>query len=273
MKMTVLLENTCHIEGLQAEHGLSLYLETPNHKMLFDAGTTDLFAQNADALGIDLAGVDIAVLSHGHRDHGGGMGHFLARNEKAKVYMRESALEKHFSQKADGLHNAGIWDLGLPRERMVFTGEVEKIDEELTLFSGVTGRRFWSDSNSNLMKEEGDGVVLDDFVHEHDLVISAEGKKILIAGCSHNGIANILDRYHELFGDWPDAVIGGLHLLSPGTGRSVPEAQVRELGAWLKTLPCKYYTGHCTGAEAYATLKDVLGDQIDALTTGKVFEL
>ena len=111
MKMTVLLENTCHIEGLQAEHGLSLYLETPNHKMLFDAGTTDLFAQNADALGIDLAGVDIAVLSHGHRDHGGGMGHFLARNEKAKVYMRKAPWRSIFPrrQTACTMPASGTW--------------------------------------------------------------------------------------------------------------------------------------------------------------------
>lgn len=273
MKLTVLVENTCALPGLAGEHGLSLYLETDRHKVLFDAGTTDLFEKNARALGVDLAEVDLAILSHGHRDHGGGMVRFLELNQKARLYLRPQALEPHFSQKPQGLTQAGVEADQLPRERLVFTGDEEKIDGELTLFSRVEGRRFWSDSNSNLMKEEAGALVPDDFTHEQDLIVTQGEKKILIAGCSHNGVANILDRYHQLTGGWPEVVVGGFHLLSPGTGRSVPAAQVRQLGEYLAGLPCRYLTGHCTGAEAYGVLKEVLGDRLEALTTGGVWEL
>ena len=85
MKLTVLVENTCTRPGLAGEHGLSLYLETRGHRVLFDAGTTDLFEQNARALGVALEQVDLAILSHGHRDHGGGMVRFMELNRKARL--------------------------------------------------------------------------------------------------------------------------------------------------------------------------------------------
>ena len=198
---------------------------------------------------------------------------FMELNRKARLYLRPQALEPHFSQKTQGLAQVGVEADRLPRERMVLTGDLEQIDGELTLFARVEGRRFWSDSNSNLMKEEAGTLVPDDFTHEQDLIVTEGEKKILIAGCSHNGVANILDRYHQLTGGWPDVVVGGFHLLSPGTGRSVPADQVRQLGEYLASLPCRYLTGHCTGPEAYNVLKEVLGDRLEALTTGGVWEL
>ena len=67
-KITALLENTAARADMQTEHGLSLYVETATKKILFDMGQSDLFAANADALSVDLASVDTAVLSHGHYD-------------------------------------------------------------------------------------------------------------------------------------------------------------------------------------------------------------
>lgn len=71
MTITSLLENTAARAGIAAEHGLSLYIETATRRILFDMGQADLFARNAETLGIDLSRVDLAILSHGHYDHGG----------------------------------------------------------------------------------------------------------------------------------------------------------------------------------------------------------
>ena len=80
MKIVTLLENTAGDAGLCAAHGLSLYIETPKHKILFDMGPDARFLDNAKKLGVDLSAVDIAVLSHGHYDHGGGLRAFCEIN-------------------------------------------------------------------------------------------------------------------------------------------------------------------------------------------------
>ena len=82
MKLWTLVENTSCNENLKNEHGLSFYIETQNHKILFDFGQSDIFLENANKMGIDLSKVDIAILSHGHYDHGGGLKTFMKINEK-----------------------------------------------------------------------------------------------------------------------------------------------------------------------------------------------
>ena len=93
MRITVLLENTPSSDSVTAEHGLRLFIETENAKILFDMGQTDAFANNARVLGIDLSSADLAVLSHGHYDHGGGLTKFLELNRTAPVYLSPHAFE------------------------------------------------------------------------------------------------------------------------------------------------------------------------------------
>ena len=66
--ITTLVENCVYGRKLQAEHGLSLYIETSEHRLLFDTGASDLFIRNARLLHIDLQKVDYLILSHGHSD-------------------------------------------------------------------------------------------------------------------------------------------------------------------------------------------------------------
>ena len=87
MKIITLMENTACREDLTASHGLSLYIETPKHNILFDMGPDNEYIHNAEKLGVDLKAVDIAVLSHGHYDHGGGLAMFRLLNDHAKIYL------------------------------------------------------------------------------------------------------------------------------------------------------------------------------------------
>ena len=96
MKITTLLENKTTCDALRCEHGLSLYIETAKHKILFDSGASDAFWENAKALGIDLAQVDIAFLSHAHNDHCGGLLTFLRGNRTAKVYLQKEAFGDYY---------------------------------------------------------------------------------------------------------------------------------------------------------------------------------
>lgn len=88
-----------------------------------------------------------------------------------------------------------------------------QLDDELFLFSGITGRRCYPQGNRKLSRIENGVQILDDFAHEQCLVITQNGKRWLLSGCAHNGILNILDRYKEIFGDAPDYVITGFHMM------------------------------------------------------------
>ena len=88
MRIVTLIENTPGDPRCACEHGLSLYLETHDHRLLMDTGSTGAFADNAEALGIDLTRVDTVVLSHGHYDHAGGLLRFAALNPGAPIYLQ-----------------------------------------------------------------------------------------------------------------------------------------------------------------------------------------
>jgi 7,8-dihydropterin-6-yl-methyl-4-(beta-D-ribofuranosyl)aminobenzene 5'-phosphate synthase len=103
MIVKVLAENTTSSEALGSEHGLSLYIETETHKILFDTGASGLFAENAEKMGVDLTRVDLAVISHGHYDHGGGLKTFLGINNWAKLYLHQKAFEPHYANRLGGV--------------------------------------------------------------------------------------------------------------------------------------------------------------------------
>jgi len=92
MKIIALVENTTKDKNLKPKHGLSVYIETLKHKILFDLGSDDTFIYNAQKLGIDLAEIDTVVLSHGHYDHGGGLLSFLKVNANPKSIYIEKLL-------------------------------------------------------------------------------------------------------------------------------------------------------------------------------------
>lgn len=84
MQIFSIVENTSR-QGLAVEHGLSLYVKLSDGiHVLFDMGQGALFSRNARALGLKVSRVDMAVISHGHYDHGGGLSAFLKENNKAK---------------------------------------------------------------------------------------------------------------------------------------------------------------------------------------------
>lgn len=155
MKIVTLLENTACGE-LASEHGLSLYIETKKHKILFDSGASDAFLHNAKALGVDLSKVDIAFLSHAHNDHCGGLAHFCALNQSAKVYMQREAFGEYYVVTPTRQVFIGLSEeVKAYENRFVFCEGTVKIDEELSVFSGVEARELVSGANATLREKAG----------------------------------------------------------------------------------------------------------------------
>lgn len=247
MKITALVENQS-VGELKAAHGLSLYVETPGHKLLFDLGPDHTAFENAEKLKIDLEKVDTVIISHGHYDHGGGLEEFLKINSKARVYIQKKAFEPHFSQTSGQPREIGLNPCLASDSRMVLLEGDYRIDEELELFT-VTGEEKWhSPANDVLLDENG----LDSFGHEQNLLIHGQNP-VLIMGCGHKGVVNILEKAAQ----WrPEVCIGGFHLNIPATGKTVPGSVLEGLAGELKTYPVQFYTCHCTGQEAFAYLSE-----------------
>lgn len=260
VKIVTLLENTAIDEGFAAEHGLSLYIETGDRKILFDAGQTGAFWDNARKLGVDLGAVEIAVLSHGHYDHGGGLLRFLEGNGTAPVYLRREAFGHHY--------NARGKYIGLDRAleenpRLVFTQDSVMLGEGIWLCSCNDRPRPYPENSCGLTVLEAGQLRPDDFRHEQYLLIEEAGKRYLFSGCSHKGILNILHWFR------PDVLVGGFHFkdLDPDGER------LRQYGEALAAYDTMFYTGHCTGQPQFERLKPILGDRLHAISTGMTIEI
>ncbi len=273
MKITVLI-NDIALDGFEHEHGLSYLIETKKDRLLFDTGQSDLFVRNAMKLGIDLAEVEHVIISHGHYDHGGGMKYFIKLNSRADILIRENAFGNLYSeQEGNRLKPIGIDRNDYPAKRLILTGEEHVIDKDLFLFSGVTGRKLFPSRNQSLLQETGKEIMPDKFDHEQNLVVKEGDKTLLVVGCAHNGVINILETLASRYGIVPDHVLGGLHLYSASTRTMESEENMLELAKYLKKHPASFYTGHCTGMEPYMYLKGILKDKISYLKAGSILEI
>jgi 7,8-dihydropterin-6-yl-methyl-4-(beta-D-ribofuranosyl)aminobenzene 5'-phosphate synthase len=273
MKIVSLIDNVANNKNLTGEHGLSLYIETKNHKLLFDLGASSLFLENAIALDINLQTVDTVILSHSHYDHGGGLKTFLQINDKALIYIKKEAFGDYFSKRESGMEYIGL-DKDLSKnQRIILLDKDMILDEELSIFSSVEiiEQRFSLNKKLKIKIEEK--YIEDDFQHEQNLIIKADNMKVLIAGCAHNGITNIIRKFIALEGTAPDYVVSGFHLSNPSSEKNEDEQVIYELGNMLSKWNTKYYTCHCTGITPYKKLKEILNNNINYFATGDVLKL
>ena len=253
MKIISLIENTSASEDIKSEHGLSLYIEANGKQMLFDMGQTGDFAENAERLGVDLAKIDLGIISHGHYDHGGGLRKFLKLNDRAPVYINKKATLPYYN---------GERYIGLDTElfgdgRLIFLEGEKRIGDGLTL---MTLDAEPTDAG-NMRVRSGDRFLPDRFDHEQYLLIEEGNKRVLISGCSHKGILQILRSFN------PDVMVGGMHLINMplDEGLTVLAKEIGHLG-------CQIYTCHCTGKEQFEYIKKYI-DRIEYLSAGDRIEI
>jgi 7,8-dihydropterin-6-yl-methyl-4-(beta-D-ribofuranosyl)aminobenzene 5'-phosphate synthase len=281
MTITTLIENSRQNESssLQTEHGVSLYIQTGGKNILFDTGQSDKFLNNAKRLGLSIADVDILIISHGHFDHGGGLKHFFAENGRAKVYLKEGSFGKTYAKRGIFRRYIGLDEklFASNRERFVFVTNKTEPLENVFILPDITDRHPRPAGNRVLFEKQGTKLVPDDFGHELVAVFREKDGLVVITGCSHRGILNMIETAEEEFPNKPiKAVLGGFHLMNPAKGvMAETEETVRTIGKTLlkKKHIGKVYSGHCTGEKPYALLKEELGSKLDSFRTGKVITL
>lgn len=271
MKLVNIIENTIGHDGCTPLHGLSFYIETLDHKILMDAGPSDQILANASVLGVDLSQVDVCVLSHGHYDHSGGLLPFSRMNDSAKIYMQIKAADDYYAYDGpeEGYRYIGI-DKLIPHLPSVYplNGSFN-LDDEISLLT-VSEREYPVPStNKRLMRKTGEDYVADDFSHEQSLVITEGEKNVLMCGCAHNGILNILEAFEERYGKMPDVVIGGFHLMRRSGETEEDLETARDIARKLSSLDTVFYTCHCTGEACYGVMKEIMGDKLSYIHCGE----
>jgi 7,8-dihydropterin-6-yl-methyl-4-(beta-D-ribofuranosyl)aminobenzene 5'-phosphate synthase len=242
-----------------------------------DLGPSGETLANAEKLGVDLSVVDTVILSHGHYDHSGGILPFTEVNGTAAIYMQKSAVQDYYADDgeaaAERYRYIGIDKEipDLPQVRFV-DGDIH-IDDELELFTIPCRSHELPSTNRRLLVRMDSGFLRDDFRHEHFLVIHTEGKSVLMSGCAHNGILSILDEYTDRFGQAPDLVVSGFHLMKKVEYADSEIAEICHIAEELKKYPTRFITCHCTGTAAFDIMKGIMGDSLEYVHCGEEISL
>jgi 7,8-dihydropterin-6-yl-methyl-4-(beta-D-ribofuranosyl)aminobenzene 5'-phosphate synthase len=226
MKLTVLLDNNTIIDHyFLGEPGVSYFIQDENINILFDVGYSDAFIRNAVKMGIPLDNLSHVILSHGHIDHTGGLYYLINKYNEAlyenKKVNRPKFVAHHstFNNKEyDNLDIGSIiseeklsklFNLNLSKEplwlsdKLVFLGEIERIND--------------FENKKSIGKTVENGELIDDYILDDSALVYKSSKGlIIITGCSHAGICNIIEYAKKICGVNEVAdIIGGLHLLNP----------------------------------------------------------
>ena len=250
--------------GLLGEHGLSFYISAYGQQILFDTGQGLTIQHNFNVLSLDWSGVDSVILSHGHRDHTGGLEDVLQKTEKVKVYVHPDIFNpKYTAEKGEeprlkkiAVNKKECESMGA---QFILREKKMRIEENLYLLGPVNRIKPSDDlyMPSRYIKE-GSIFQPDPLTDEQVLAINTPEGLILILGCTHNGLENTVEQVQEIMEqERIYGIVGGLHLCDTGLQK------LEELALWLKVLDLRVLVcGHCTGFEAVKVLQKYLGEKV-----------
>jgi len=204
--------------ALEIEHGISFYIEKDDHKILFDTGQSGLFTKNAKQLKIDLTSLQYVVLSHGHFDHSGGLRSLVQMTTDFKLITGQGFFDKKYNYKDNSskFNGNNFNENFLNEQKITYTC----VDKQCTVLAPgiyvITGfPRLHKDEVINpRFKVLRDGSFLPDpFDVEVLLAIDTPEGLVVLLGCSHPGMKNMLDAATNLTNRPVYAILGGTHLI------------------------------------------------------------
>jgi 7,8-dihydropterin-6-yl-methyl-4-(beta-D-ribofuranosyl)aminobenzene 5'-phosphate synthase len=274
IKITILVDNqAAGDDSLINEHGLAMLLETPDERVLFDTGYSNAMMNNAERLGIDLNQIDKVVISHGHLDHAGGIRHLIKSNTHFKLIAHPDIFKKKVIINSENSRSFGISeDLPLLQKSGIqFDLHIDSIiiSENIMTTGYIPMETDFEEIETRFFIEENGNHIQDSFEDEKALIIKTSLGTVVLLGCSHRGVINILNHVVQVTGtDKIYAIMGGLHL------GNVHPSKIDKICAHLEKFDLnKIVVGHCTGVLATAELIKKFGDKVETSAVGKVIEL
>jgi len=271
IRATVVTENSVyHRCGLLAEHGWSVFIETPAGSLLFDTGQGMALRNNAGRLGLDLKGLAGIVLSHHHWDHTGGLKDVLAETGDIPVFAHPDLFKKSFRRKDGVLREVGIpfgrEELERRGARFDWSRTVREVAPGILLTGEIPRTtEFESGDPDLLVYDEQVGGYRQDPLHDDQaLVIHTRRGLCVLLGCSHAGLINTLNHIVRHTGEKRiSTLFGGTHL------GPLPPPVVEATIAALKEFDIERIgVSHCTGRKPSLRLQAELGGRFFFCNTG-----
>lgn len=251
LKITTLIENSPgEHHGLQTEHGIAFFIEKDGHTILFDTGQTGLFAENAQQLNVDLSSLEHVVLSHGHYDHSGGLRTLSHITTDFKLFMGQGFFEEKYGYKNTAYEFLGNnFDESFLAQQNI---RYQFVSQQCTeLIPGVyiinAFPRIHDDEviNPRFKILRNGTFEPDDFSDEVLLAIDTSEGLVVLLGCSHPGMKNMLDSAIGHLKRPLYAVLGGTHLVESDKNSLDKSLQYLQNDT-LKVVG----VSHCTGKDA-----------------------
>lgn len=251
MKLIVLVENNTLIDQYYgAEPALSFYIETENNKILFDTGYSGLFIKNAQDMGINLANIDNLILSHGHNDHTGGLKFLL--KEKVINPKRKVKLITHPNSLIKKNENGLEIGIDFPKEELenIFKINLSKkpvwITDELVYLGEIPRTIVTNRPTIGYTYNKNNKPIEDRLIDDSALVYKSNQGLVIITGCSHSGIANIVDYATKICNSKNILdIVGGFHILNENS-----ESMIKEINHLMNYKIRNMHPCHCTDLNA-----------------------
>ncbi len=233
VNITVVCDNNPYKEGLETGWGFSCLVGGPEKTILFDTGPGGSLLVNMEKLAIEPQSIDTVVLSHIHPDHTGGLESFLEKNPEVAVYLPKSFPERF----KDNVQAQGA--------------KVIEVEQPMEICENV-----WSTGQHGK------------WIKEQSLVIKTDNGLVVISGCSHPGVVNIVNAAKDLLKDDILLVMGGFHLECVGKGK------IEKVISVFKQLGVRYVgLCHGSGDKARSLFEEYFGRKYIKLGAGKVITI
>lgn len=288
LKITTLIENEPDDGAeLAYEHGLSLFIEFDGKKILFDTGLTGAFLENAVKLGKQMEAVDFICISHGHYDHSGGVPTLLdylrdwngEKSDSSRISMYVGAeffIPKYKKLPDDNWHYNGnpfteAEVLDAPVELHKLTEDVTYITEKIMVFKNFVRYTEYEKTNPKFYVKQdniGNFYKPDEFVDEIVLGLLTSKGLVLVVGCSHVGIVNIMENVTRRTGVPIYSVLGGTHLVE------ADEQRLQKTVAAMRNYNLQEIAvSHCTGEQGLVLVQQEFGLGFVRNNTGNIYRL